>query len=115
MNDVQMNKSDLRNRIQENRNAHRGIFEAAIDGYREEATKFFEEQLAKAKAGKVFNNYFSEPIPEDHTKDYDAVLDMLDMDKRDTITLSAGQFRQYVRDEWGWKQDFMATSSNYIK
>ena len=115
MNDVQMDKTALVERIQKNRDEHRGIFEKAIDGYRDAAAEFFAEQLDKAKAGKPFVTYFQEPVPEDHTSDYDAVLDMLEMDKRSTITLSSSHFRQYVRDEWGWKSEFLATSQNYIK
>jgi hypothetical protein len=114
MREVTMKKSDLLARVEENREGHREVYEKAMDGYTKAAVAFFQEQLERAKDGNTFVTYFGEPMPEDHTDDYDNVLDMLDMEVGDQITLSNAEFRQYVRDDWGWKQTFIATSSNYI-
>ena len=114
MREVRINKSELEKRVRANRDAHRGVFERAIEGYRKAAVRFFERQIDLARDGEQFQRAFMEPIPEDHTEDYDAVIDMLDMSEDDTVTLTAGEFRQYVRDDWGWKRDFIATSQAYI-
>lgn len=114
MREVTVNREDLRKRVQENRDHHREVYEKAMLGYTKAAIKFFEEQLARALSGKTFQRMFPEPMPSDHTDDYDNVLDMLDMSVEDNITLGELEFRQYVRDEWGWKREFTATSSNYI-
>jgi hypothetical protein len=107
-------KDELVQKVQFNRNEHRAIYERAMDGYRKAAGDFFNEQLEKARAGKVFVTFFSEPMPEDHTDDYDVVLEGWRMTEDDEIELSVQEFRQYVKDEWGWKKEFLATSQNYL-
>jgi hypothetical protein len=110
-----IDKNELINKIQENRDAHRGIYEEAMEGYFEAAVKFFKEQHDRALDGKPFQTAFYEPMPEDHTDDYDVVLDGLRWTQDQNIDLSISELRQYVRDEWGWKKEFTATSSNYLK
>ena len=114
MKEFRINKLELVRRVQANRDAHRDVYERAIDGYNKAAASFFAEQLSNAKQGKPFMNHFAEPIPVDHTDDYDVVLDGWQMTEDDEIELTVGEFRQYVRDEWGWKKEFIATSSNYL-
>lgn len=108
MNPITMNKDALIKRMEENREGHRAIFEKAVDAYLKEAMEFFAEQLDKLKAGKPFVTYFNETMPEDHTGDYDTVIDMLKVAEETEIKLSEGDFRQYVRDDWGWKRTSMS-------
>lgn len=115
MQTVKVSKSELRERIQTNRDAHRAVYDKAMDGYRKAVVAFFETQLKRAQDGKQFVTYFREACPSDHTADYDNVLDMLDMSVDGEISLSQQEFRQYVRDDWGWKQEFTATASNYTR
>lgn len=115
MKDVRINKERLRDRVQENRDNHRAVYEQAIEGYRKTVIDWFNKQVDRAKADYEYETYFSMPKPEDHTDDYDRVLDMLRMSEDNTITLTQSEFAQYVRDDWGWKREFTATSSNYIR
>ena len=48
------------------------------------------------------------------TKEYDQVIDMLDMSVDSEIELTHSEFRQYVRDEWGWSEMFNTTAVNYV-
>lgn len=114
MREVNVAKDKLIERVTANRNEHRTVFEKAIGGYSVAAVTFFEDQIDKAREGKQFSAFFQEPIPEDHSDDYDAALDMLEMSDDDIITLTAQEFRQYVRDDWGWKRAWTETTSNYI-
>ena len=114
MKPFRIKKSELLMQVEKNRAEHRAIYEKAIDGYGKAAADFFEEQLGRAKQNKPFVTYFNEPVPMDHTDDYDVVIDGWKMTEDDEIELSVQEFRQYVRDEWGWKQEFTATSANYI-
>jgi hypothetical protein len=111
---VKVQKDELQKRVKENRDSHRSVYEQALDGYHKAVVEWLEVQLDRAKAGKAFDLYFNQPMPEDHTADYDNVLDMLDMSTEDEIELSNQEFRQYVRDEWGWKHAFTETASNYL-
>jgi hypothetical protein len=107
-------KRELLERIRSNLATHRDVYEHAMSGYRGAAQDWFDEQLGKALQGKPFEVWFKEPVPEDHTEDYEAVIDQLELSQEDVVTLSLSEFRQYVRDEWGWKKEFMATTSNYL-
>jgi hypothetical protein len=115
LNNLTYPKDQLAERITTNRDAHREVYEQAMSGYRRAARDFFEEQLTRAERGRPFVTYFNEPIPEDHTADYDALLDQLELTPEDQVTLSTNEFRQYVRDEWGWKKEFMTTAENYLR
>lgn len=114
MREVRIDKGQLAKVLHDNRAAHRGVYEKAFDGYTKAAIRFFEKQLALAREGERFQPFFQEPMPEDHTADYDTVIEMLNMSEDDVITLTQGEFRQYVKDEWGWKREFLATSANYV-
>lgn len=114
MQPFRIDKAELVEKVQANRDAHRGVYEQAMTGYRDAAAKFFNEQLERARKDKPFINYFAEPVPEDHTEDYDVVLDGWEMTNDDVIELSVNEFRQYVRDEWGWKKQFSETTANYL-
>ena len=114
MREVKIDKGKLQFRVQENRDKHREVYERAMEGYRQEVLKWFGIQMENAMADAGFETAFYMPRPEDHTEDYDRVLDMLTMSEDTVITLTSSEFAQYVRDDWGWKRDFMATSSNYI-
>lgn len=115
MNEVKVDKAALTERVQTNRDKHRDLYEKAIEGYRETVIAWFNKNIDRAKAGKAFETYFRLDKPEDHTADYDRVLDMLSMSLDGEITLQAHEFDQYVRDNWGWSGKFSQTSSAYIK
>lgn len=115
MREVRIQKEAVKERVQTNRNQHRETFEKALEGYRTTVVDWFNEQVDKAKDGKDFEVMFTLPKPEDHTEDYDRVLDMVGLSEDETITLTASEFAQYMRDDWGWKKVFNQVSSSYIK
>jgi hypothetical protein len=107
---------DLLDILGKNKESHRSQFEEAIDGYKEAVEKWLCERLEIIKSGRqVTDLYFTGPLPEDHTKDYDRVIRMLNMTTEDQIELTETDFSQYVMDEWGWKQKFLETTANYSK
>lgn len=57
-------------------------------------------------------------VPEDHTDEYDQLLEMLAMSVDDEVELTAQEFAQYVRDDWSWKHQFTRTmrrNSTYLE
>jgi hypothetical protein len=115
VNQVTIDKMQLQERIMANHAKHREMYERAIEGYRKTVIGWFNEQVDRAKAGAGFETAFAMPKPVDHTADYEQILDMLQMSVEVEITLSHQEFAQYVRDDWGWKREFIATSSNYMQ
>ena len=120
MDSMKYPKGALQARITENREAHRALFLKAHAGFRDELEARLEEFLEEVRRGekvdaaKLFT-IARLPIPEDRTGDYDAVLDMLAMSTDAQIELAEHEFRQYVRDEWGWKQQWLASAAMYTQ
>ena len=106
-------KTEILAVLQGNRARHRRVFEAAIDGYREEGTRRLEKLLETLRAGKLPAVTIHLPLPQDHTRDYDRVIKMIEMDTGDTWTMSEQDFARYVEDDWDWKRHFLTTSSAY--
>lgn len=116
-------REDLIARIKENRDKHAEDFRGALEGYYIE----LEEQLGEiAKAAKKAAKqaeqqndpdethfYVKAQKPQEHTSAYDRVIDMLEMAQDAEIELVESDFARYVRDEWEWKDEFVASSEFY--
>ncbi len=110
---VVINKMELIEKIQANRDKHRAIFEEALEGYRQAAITAFSERLDKIKARKPFTINFNLHEPQDHTGDYDRVLTMLKMHQGQTLELGQEDFAMYVLDDWSWKRQWIASNTQY--
>jgi len=110
---VTVKKDELLTVLKKNRDEHRNIFLDAQKGYREDAIKELDRMLAEARDGKAIRRQIVLVEPQDHTKDYDRVIRMLEMCTKDEIFISESEFAQYVQDDWGWKQQFTASTSGY--
>jgi hypothetical protein len=113
MRPVRVNKSELLDKLQHNRELHHGIFLEALEGYRKEALRLFGENLDKIKKGKPFLSYVSLTTPVDHTADYDAAIGLLNFSIDDSVDLDEESYRSFVLDEWAWKKQFLSTNSYY--
>lgn len=106
---VTVKKEDVLTRIRDNRGQHQAVYETAVRGYRQRALDEIERMLADARRGEI-RHAIHLPVPEDHTEDYDRVIDMLDMEVNETVELSEQEFAWYVRDDWAWKGAFYAST-----
>lgn len=113
MKNVTVRKEQLLEALQRNRGEHQAIFEEALAGYKEEVIKQLEAHLAAVKAGKVKRVQVYLPTPENHTKDYDRIIAMVEMSVEDELVLDQQSFAQYVLDDWTWKRQFLTTNSAY--
>lgn len=114
MDSVKVKKGDLRARIQLNRDKHHTEYMEAFTGYKRACIQALETNLEAFRAGTRQRIVINEQPPEDHTKDYDRVLTMLDMSVDDEVTLDVSAFSQYVMDDWGWKQIWATSNSKYL-
>jgi hypothetical protein len=112
--EITVGKPALLEKLRSNRDSHRGLYEKAYEGYRKAMLADLEAKLTDLKAGKAVDPYLRHQAPEDHTRDYDDVVDMLEMHQGDTLELTQAQFRCYVKDDWGWKKTWTTSNSAYI-
>ena len=113
MDDIKVDKAKLIKKLKKNRAKHRALFETAQVVYREQMIKELDRALDEAKNGGQIIRMFSLPIPEDHTDDFDTVIEMMEWSEGKKVILSHREFQTYVRNEWGWQQSFAANTVAY--
>lgn len=108
MNEVTIEKDRLKAILEKNREQHYQLFVEAHDAFRQKAIKNAEALIDSIRdsASKPVELNLRLIQPEDHTKDYDRALLMLDLEIGDTVTLRESEFAQLVQDDWGWKAAF---------
>lgn len=114
METITVNKAALIETLQRNRSEHRAIFLEAQERYRQQWIDLLDQRLDDAKNGKHIDRYFRLPEPEDHTADFDTALEMLTWEVGDTVDLDERTFRRLVRNEWAWRDSFMANTASYV-
>lgn len=110
---VRCNRVQVLKKLEENRTNHRTVFEEALEGWHKAVVENLERMLTDAKAKKKFVPAFNLPQPQDHTRDYNRAITMLEFSLDEELELTQGEFAQYVLDDWGWQGDFLASSANY--
>lgn len=115
MNPIKVRTSDLKEKVEENRKAHRAIFDEAVEGYLSKSLELLEAHIEQIKSGKMVRIQVSLAYPEDHTVDYDRVLAMLEMSLEDEIEIDETTFASYVMDDWQWKRQFLTSNSAYSR
>lgn len=116
MKQIRVEKKKLLTILQKNRAEHREMFLAAQTAFRETAIKALDAQLEAARKGKPFEfaHFIQFRAPEDHTKDYDRSIQMLEMSVEETITIDEREFQNYVQDIWNWSQEWASNSLRYV-
>ncbi len=113
MNEITVQKEQLRSLIEENRTKHRAAFEEALEAYRAEAVRILDERIRDVRENRKVDVAFRLVRPEDHTADYDTVLGMLAMHLGDEVKITFDQYRCFVEDDWGWRDQFATLYNTY--
>jgi hypothetical protein len=113
MQNITVRKTELIKRIEDNRSRHRALFEQACTAFQVRLEQELERRLRDVRAGRPVSLRIDLPEPEDHTIDYDRVLEMLALEVEEEVLLSETDVAQYVMDDWAWKRAFVTTNSSY--
>ncbi len=114
MKSVNVNVGWLLAKVTENKENHRAAFEKAYEGYKNAAIKTLEENLELFRRGKRTRIVWNETPPEDHTKDYTRVIEMLNASVDTEVELDASEFANFVQDDWHWMQNWTTSNSKYM-
>lgn len=126
MKEVKMSTPALLAAVRKNREAHAAELKLAKEGYK---IAVLQALINRIKAIEEFDMepsvffhtqgaYGPEPSlqpPQDHTKDYDRVVTMLEMSIEPETTLDAAEFNQYVMDEWTWSGVTKMLNASYTR
>lgn len=110
---IQMDKEELLLILHENRAKHRDVFEHALAGYKAALHRDLTEKVQALERGKVPDVHIRYSRPEDHTRDYDRVIKMVQMHQGEHFSLEESDFAQYVEDDWHWKRQWVTSNSGY--
>jgi hypothetical protein len=111
--DLVIKRENLVAILKENKNKHHTNFVEAVAKYKIKAVEVLKENIDNISSGKKLRIFFTLPVPEEHTKDYDRAIHSLELDARDEIKLTEQDARCYVDDQWGWSDSYFANTSSY--
>ena len=103
--------------IKKNREGHVKLLAEARSNYFSRVRDGLTKELVKLQEGKrlitdsvkiIFNP------PQDYTEAYDQAIAMFEVEVRDTVKLNQDQFSALVLDKWQWKQEFVASTMQYL-
>jgi hypothetical protein len=113
MENQKVDKGKLLAILKANREKHKGVFDEAMVGYKQQATKLLKEHLLRVQAGKNVRVHIVLTQPVNQTKSYDRVIGMLEMALANEVELSEEDYQQYVMDDWSWKEEFLTSNARY--
>lgn len=101
--------------LRANRQGHNAEYQKAKAGYLKVTAEKLSDYLQKLADGELVVVRVLDNPPEDHTREYDEAIAMMEWAQESTIELTQAQFRQYVLDDWGWKEQWVTSNSVYTQ
>src|SRR5690349_7750705 len=96
--EILVNKADLIAKIKENKQNHQKEYAEAVEAYKLEALEQLEAQTQALKEGKL-DLRLNLVSPVDKSEESDKLVTMFSWEVKDEVTLSQGEFNEYVLDE----------------
>ena len=95
---IEVKKSDLIERVGENKKVHIKEYAKAVIAYKKEAHRQLAELTEKAKDGDL-KIKLELVTPVDNSENYDKIIQMFEWDVRDIVELDLDEFNEYILDE----------------
>jgi hypothetical protein len=112
---IKVDKEKLLATLETNRAAHGAAYETAKRGYIRVTTQQLQEHIERLANGDLIERAWIPSPPDDHTSDYDDVISMMEWSMDNEVELTQAQFKQYVQDDWGWKDAWVTSNTAYIE
>lgn len=61
-----------------------------------------------------FNSTWVKPYPTNHLNDFDKAILMLEYSVAEKVNLTPDEFDSYVRNNWKWKEQFVASNRGFV-
>lgn len=113
MENIKVKTAVLLDTLKKNREEHIAEYAEAKVEYKKVIIKELAAKLKAAKAGKPFDFKFS-PKPENFVESYNTIIAKLEWTTQDEIELTDSEVKQYIQNEWTWKNQFAVSTSSYI-
>ncbi len=107
MRTISVERDKLLDELKKNKGKHREIFLEAINGWQVKVIIELEKAVKDAVANRKYRTYINLPQPEDHTPEYNRIIEQVEWSYGDLIELDQNDFNHFVLDDWSWKPDFI--------
>lgn len=93
---------------------HKLVFVKQMDGWKKDMEDYSRLMVLWAH-NELGNTGRPEepPKPVKYTKEYDRLIDMMEHHADEYIELDEEDYKNVIKDEFGWKAHFMANSTRY--
>tara|TARA_B100002049_G_scaffold236577_1_gene223750 strand:- start:12158 stop:12508 length:351 start_codon:yes stop_codon:yes gene_type:complete len=113
MRTVTVKKQEFLKILKANRLKHEKAYKEALSDRIKSAKIKLNELLNDIEHGIDLDEDLHFPKPRCHSKDYDEIIMMMEMEVQNEVSLTQDEFSKYVQDQWHWKSDFDFISSSY--
>jgi len=114
MKTVRIKKDELIAVIKKNRENHWNDYKDAYQKFLTTGSQLLHDRYDEFVSGKKnLTLNFSIAAPLNYLHQYDRILEMLAMETESTVTLDQTEFRQYVQDDYAWKDSYNSSKIGY--
>lgn len=114
---VNVKRSDLLEALRKNRSLHIAEYKEALRDFRLK----MKSELQRAAESLVVTtddhlHKFKVQLPaapSSHTRNYDEVIEMLELSVDETINLDSESFQAYFKNKWSWTDSFKTIAASY--
>lgn len=106
----------LLSKLEANRKTHNADFDIAFTRFSERVQSNLEARLKSLRSGSVVTQemlYINLTMPVNYDADYKRAIEMLDWEVGGEVELTEQEFKQYVQDDWGWKEAVAMSNKLY--
>jgi hypothetical protein len=113
---VDIHKQLILDVLHRNRDAHRAVFVKALGRYHELLEQALVDRIdaIDKHPDKPVKLLINLPTPEDHTRDYDRVIAMIQRHQGETVSMSEQKYANYMDDEWDWTRAWVGNTRSYV-
>lgn len=111
--EIEVKKDDLISTIRKHKENHQVEYAKAVEAYKIEAKKQLLKQLKALKNGSL-EIRVNLVAPSNKTDEYDKIIEMFIWEIKDTVTLSQGEFNEYILDETSFAREAKLMNSHYL-
>lgn len=113
MNTVRISKKKLLDQLEKNRNDHKFIYDAAMEGFKKSVVTALYDAYKKAQKGEEYITDMDLDEPVCHLDEYNNIIARVNWNESDFIELDRREFDQFILDKWDWQYNFLTSSSSY--
>lgn len=109
---INVNKKQLIEKIQANKENHIKEYAQAVEDYKAEARRQIEVATKSLEEGKL-DIRVSLVTPKNEAAEYDKLVEMFEWDTREEVELSQREFNEYILDETSFAIQAKLQNSTY--